>query len=107
MNQTTNHNLKSPAKVLDDLREQGYTTDFRYANNRLIPFNNSAKSYGPNSFKVVEIYRFEGNTDPADDSILYVIHGEDGTRGTISNGYREYANSELDEFINSSEKLKS
>ena len=94
------HNLKSLTQVLEDLREQGYSTDFRFEKNRLLTFDRASKSYHVSDIAIVDVYRFEGNTDPADDSVLYVIMTGDGRKGTISNGYRAFANPDLDEFMN-------
>lgn len=93
------NNLKPVSQVLDDLRDQGYTSDFRYENNALIPFDDANRHYSQEELVLVDTYRFEGNTNPEDDAVLYLIETNDGRKGSISNGYRAFANTELDEFI--------
>ena len=38
-------------------------------------------------FSIVEIYRFEGNTDPADEAIVYGIESVKGRKGVLVSGY--------------------
>jgi hypothetical protein len=35
----------------------------------------------------VEVYRFEGNTDPADEAIVYGIESTSGMKGVLVTGY--------------------
>jgi hypothetical protein len=41
----------------------------------------NGKFYQPQDLKIIKTYRFEGESDPSDSSILYVIEGNDGTIG--------------------------
>lgn len=97
--------LKPLTGVLADLRNQGFTTDFRFVKNRLIPFQYSHRSYQSSDIKILDSYRFEGDTDPADDSILYVIETNDGLKGTISNGHGVNADTALDDFLSQAENI--
>lgn len=93
------HNLKPIQGVLSDLREQGYSTDFRFAKNKLIPFQYPTRSYSSSQITTIDTYRFEGDTDPGDSSIMYVIETDDGLKGTIINSYNAEADINLDQFI--------
>ena len=95
------NNLKSPTAVMEDLKEQGFAVDFRFDKNKLIPFQYPTRSYTADELTLVEIFRFEGNTDPGDASILYVLETRDGLKGTISNGYGVEANTSLEDFLES------
>jgi hypothetical protein len=35
----------------------------------------------------VETYRFEGNTDPSDEAIVFAIESKNGKKGVLVNGY--------------------
>lgn len=93
------NNLKTLTAVLDDLHAQGFTTDFRYEKNRLIPLQYPSRQYMPDDIEVLDSYRFEGDTDPADASILYVFRTSDGLQGTLTNGYGPSADLSVDEFF--------
>lgn len=41
----------------------------------------TGKFYQPQDLKIIKTYRFEGESDPSDSSILYVIESNDGTIG--------------------------
>jgi len=45
------------------------------------------KNYRPEEICIINFYRFEGQSDPADNAILYVIETNDGSKGTIIDAY--------------------
>ena len=54
----------------------------------------------PEHFKVVESYRFEGMSDPEDNSVVYAIESLDGTfKGVLVSGYGAYADGASMELI--------
>jgi hypothetical protein len=53
----------------------------------------------PDDFEVTEVYRFEGMTDPDDQSVLYALESKDGIKGTLVNGYGLYSDGATDELI--------
>lgn len=92
--------LTTLVKLENRLTSEGFTRNFRVADGRLHTFDSdSEKSYGVEEVRIVNFYRFEGETDPDDMSILYAIECNDGTKGTISNSYGPKADSDVDEFL--------
>ncbi|MEO6315240.1 MAG: hypothetical protein ABIO53_09845 [Chitinophagaceae bacterium] len=49
--------------------------------------------------KIVETYRFEGETDPADEAVLYAIIADGIHKGIFVNAYGVYANSESESLL--------
>ena len=96
--------LTTMVKVENRLNSDGFTEDFRVSEGRLCSLN-SDKTYGVEDVRIVNFYRFEGETDPDDMSILYAIECNDGTRGTISNSYGTKADTEVDQFLVEVENL--
>ncbi|TGE20776.1 hypothetical protein E5K00_22620 [Hymenobacter aquaticus] len=91
---------RSLINVEKKLNADGFTQDFNVCEGRLETINNdSKKSYGPEEVTIVDFYRFEGESDPDDMSILYAIECADGVRGTISNSFGTYADADTDEFL--------
>jgi hypothetical protein len=43
--------------------------------------------------------RFEGASDPADNTILYVIETNDGIKGTLVDAYGSYADPKVTTFM--------
>ena len=72
------------SEAIEALRKQGYTTDFNIESNALVC---SKSKYNANDFEVMDVYRYEGNSDPADEAAVYAIQSSDGTKGVLVTGY--------------------
>ena len=71
-------------EAVKGLRQRGFTVDFNLLENCLVCHNNK---FDIKDFEIVEMHRFEGDTDPADESIVYAIQSLTGVRGILVNGY--------------------
>ena len=88
------------------LNEIGYTQDFTVADGRLHTLSTtSPKSYAPDEVTITDFYRFEGESNPDDTSILYALEASDGVKGTISSAYGVYADTDIDDFLKNVEDL--
>ncbi|MTI20019.1 hypothetical protein E1176_03195 [Fulvivirga sp. RKSG066] len=93
------HNLKTLVEVLNDLKEQGYTADFDYREGKLVTLGNTDSSFDPDGVTIKEEFRFEGETNPADSSILYAIETADHTKGTLVDSYGADTHTDLEDFL--------
>ena len=78
-------------EALNDLKSRGYTLDFNLAKDSL---HNSTQdiTLHPNDFEITELYRFEGITDPGDNSIVYGLTSPKyGIKGVLVSAYGVYA----------------
>ena len=66
------------SKALEELTEKGFTLDFNIQEGRII--NN------PNDFEIVQIYRYEGESDPGDEASVYGIKSSTGEKGVFVAG---------------------
>jgi len=90
-------NDKTLSQRMNELKEQGYTKDFNVVDDKIV--NSKDKdSYLPDDFNVDKFYRFEGMTNPADNSILYAITTSNGTKGLLVDGYGTSAGQVSDEL---------
>ncbi|HEX8426982.1 hypothetical protein [Hymenobacter sp.] len=97
---------RSLMKVEEKLNKDGFTADFRVSDGRLHTISEErSKSYAPNEVVIVDFYRFEGESDPDDMSILYALETSDGIRGTISSAYGTYGDSDALDFLKQVEDL--
>lgn len=95
---------RSMINVENRLNKEGFTADFKVAQGKLCVMN-ADKTYTPNDVTIVDFYRFEGESNPDDMSILYAIETNDGVKGTISNSYGTYADAGVDNFLKQVEDL--
>jgi hypothetical protein len=86
-------------EALTDLKKRNYTIDFNIVFDKIICSKNEI-CLNPNEFEIVETYRFEGDTNPSDEDIVYVIESKDGAiKGTMTSAYGMYAESASTEMI--------
>ena len=79
--------MTTVSEVLNKLKENGYTVDFNLNDNCLVCHGNSLQIH-PEEFVVDKHYRFEGQTDPGDEAIVYAISStKHNIKGTLVNGY--------------------
>jgi hypothetical protein len=90
--------LKTMTSVTNKLVLDGYDDDFKIADKGLRSLK-TENVYQPEDIKVVNFFRFEGQSDPNDQSILYVIETSDGLKGTLVDAYGPYSDRKLAEFI--------
>ncbi len=77
--------------AVNGLKERGYSIDFNIAFDKIICSNNK-HLLSPGDFEITEIYRFEGDTDPGDENVVYGITSKDGKlKGILTSAYGIYA----------------
>lgn len=85
--------------ALQDLQERGYVYNFNLASDCLECKAVNVRLH-PEQFSITEFYRFEGPTDPADNSVVYAIESDQGIKGVLVNAYGVYADSISADMIN-------
>lgn len=85
--------------TMNELRKQGYTEDFNLHQDCLECRDGACRVFA-DDFKVDTFYRFEGESNPSDSSILYAISSEKhGIKGVLVNGYGIYSEPITDAMI--------
>lgn len=85
--------------ALKDLKSRGFTTDFNLAFDKL-QCRDTGTCFDPGQFEIVEHYRFEGETNPSDSSIIYAIHAKhDDMKGVLISAYGMYSEPASDDMI--------
>src|SRR6202165_2875350 len=51
----------------------------------------NGKFYQPHDLKIIRTYRFEGESDPSDSSIIYLLEANDGLIGYSMDAYGVYS----------------
>src|ERR1700741_3899614 len=83
-------NYESLVDALDDLKKRGYEADFATETICLYCGDLDIR-LDPEDFHVDEVYRFEGNSNPDDSSVLYAISSSTGVKGTLLDIYGTYS----------------
>ena len=77
--------------AINDLKKRGYTIDFNIAFDKLI-CSEKKHILDPSDFEITETYRFEGNTDPGDEDVVYAVEAKEGKlKGIITSAFGMYA----------------
>lgn len=97
--------LTSLVKVLAGVRKEGYKTDFTVGNDNLLHTMDSELKFTPDQVQIVNFYRFEGESNPDDMAILYVLETNTGVKGTISDAYGTYADTTVEAFMSQVQDL--
>lgn len=73
-NQQPRYSYDTLSEAVNDLARRGYTTDFlMHEEKDCLYCTNNSLELSPEDFTIDEVYRFEGMTDPADESIVFAI----------------------------------
>ena len=80
----------SLSQVADYYQRQGYNHTFTLED----------KHENPEEWCIAGLYRFEGASNPSDNSIVYLLHKKDGSsKGLLVNAYGIYSTSKINRFI--------
>lgn len=90
------------SEAVNGLKKRGYSIDFNLEFD-CISCSGTPISLKPSEFAITEVHRFEGNSDPADEAIVYAIESKHGQKGVLVNGFGISADGASDEMV---EKLK-
>lgn len=75
------------SETINGLKQEGYTLDFNL-NKDCIICHYGKTSLSPEEFDIDAVFRFEGESNPDDESIVYAISSpNNGVKGTLVNGY--------------------
>ena len=92
----------SLSKAIEDLKNKGYDTDFNLVDDG-IESKHLKKTWNAGQIEVEDAFRFEGMTNPGDNSVLYLINTDSGEKGLLVDAYGAYSGQISQEMI---QKLK-
>lgn len=91
-------NYSSLLEAVNSLRERGYTYDYKFQDASLY-LNMISEKFEPEDLKITEYYRFEGESDPDDNTVVYAIESRQGHKGILIDAYGAYADEHIAAFI--------
>ena len=88
-------------EAITELRKAGFTVDFNLGAEALEA--NDSK-YETEDFEITEVYRYEGDSDPEEESTVYGIESKiDGVKGILVTSYGMYTDKTSEKLL---KKLK-
>jgi hypothetical protein len=90
--------MKTLSEGVNESLAKGYTENFKVITKGLST-EDEKTIYIPQDIAITNFYRFEGYSDPQDNSILYLIETNDGRKGTLIDAYGAEADAKISNFI--------
>ena len=88
--------------VMEKLRQEGITKEFRMNESGEMKYEDSEKNYTPDELTILKTFRIEGDSNPDDSAILYVLQDNSGNKGMIIDSfgiYSTYSGEDFDNFL--------
>jgi len=105
MQEKSTDKMNTLADCVNKLTGDGYTGNYKVDEQGLATAEDG-KHYKPDEVHIKNFFRFEGASDPADNSILYAIELDDGTKGTLIDAYGSYNDPLIGKFIKQVEDIE-
>jgi hypothetical protein len=90
--------MSSLSSVLEKLRIKKMDNEFRWENGTFS--GNNGNVYKAEDLAIIKVYRFEGESDPGDSSVLYIFKASNGMIGYSIDAYGIYSNQDDEEGYN-------
>ena len=97
--------MKTLVSCVNSLNKFGFTGQFKVQKDKLKSLE-TEKLYNPEEVTIKNFYRFEGESDPADNSILYAIETASGEKGTLSDAFGVYGDANVAAFVQQVEDIR-
>ena len=86
--------------AVNGLKARGFTLDFNLAFDKL-KCDVHKLCLEPHEFEIIEVYRFEGDSNPSDEDVVYAVESIKGdVKGVITTAYGMYADTVTAAMLN-------
>ncbi len=90
------HTYDTVSEAVSELKARGFTEDFNLDQNCLVC---NAQRFHPEEFEITEVHRFEGDSDPGDEAVVYAIESLNGVKGVLVNSYGYQSDTVSNEMV--------
>ncbi len=90
--------MNTMSDCTNNLTKKGYTENYQASAEGLTALSDNT-IYQPSDVTIPNFYRFEGQNDPSDNAIVYVIETSDGKKGMLIDAYGAQASTKISDFI--------
>ena len=85
------------SEAVNGLKQRGYSVDFNLKDDCI--YCDSTGKLTADEFVITEVHRYEGQSDPADEAVVYAIESKHGEKGVLVNGFGISADSLSDDIV--------
>ncbi|MEO8513504.1 MAG: phosphoribosylpyrophosphate synthetase [Ignavibacteria bacterium] len=90
--------MKTVLEITDSLKEEGFIHDFSIKDDS-ITVDSGKQAYAPEELMIEKTERYEGDSNPSDNAIIYAITAKDGIKGILTDSYGIYSDPRLAKII--------
>jgi hypothetical protein len=92
------------SQTVEALQKEGYSLDFN-VQQECIACHRTNTVLSPDEFEIDAVYRFEGESNPDDEAVVYAISSPRfGVKGVLVNAYGIYADGASDALVRKLER---
>ena len=98
------HYYETVTQALAELNKRGYTINFNLSAGKLSGEEHGV-SLNAHESNIDEVYRFEGDTDPGDEMVVYAMSSESNkVKGILVNAFGVYSDEFSDDLMSKLQK---
>lgn len=90
------------SQVMNKLAQKGVVKAFSMNEKGEMKLADFDKNYEPADLKILKSFRFEGDSNPDDEAVLYVVSDKEGQKGMLIDSYgaeSNYPGDRFDQFL--------
>ena len=85
--------------AIQDLKRKNFKHNFKLNEANEMECLENGKTYSTDQMRILRFFRFEGQSNPSDMSIVFAVICDDGLKGIITSSYGPYADLKLLSFM--------
>ncbi len=92
------NNLSTMTEFMKESKHKGFECEFYVKEGLLHTFADN-KTFTPKDVRIVDIGRFEGESNPSDEAVIYLLSCKDGSKGILTNAYGTNYDEATNDFV--------
>ncbi len=90
--------MNTVLEITERLREDNYSDDFEIKEGKIFS-KHREEAFSPDELIIEKTFRYEGDSNPDDNAIVYAITAKNGIKGILVDSYGVYADPTLAKII--------
>jgi len=90
--------MQTVLEIIQSLRKKNYSENFEIKHGKIYA-KNSGMNFKPEELIIEKTYRYEGDSNPSDNAIVYAITAKNGAKGYLLDSYGAYSDAGLAKII--------